>query len=55
MGKLVSVISGKIFDVAIDIRPGSSTFGKWHGVKLDAKIKNMFWIPDGFLHGFQVS
>lgn len=54
MGKLVSVISGKIFDVAVDIRPNSSTFGKWHGVVLDAKIKNMFWIPDGFLHGFQV-
>lgn len=55
MGKLVSVISGKIFDVAVDIRPGSSTFGKWYGVVLDEKTKNMFWIPDGFLHGFQVN
>jgi dTDP-4-dehydrorhamnose 3,5-epimerase len=54
MGKLVSVISGVIFDVAVDIRPGSATFGKWHGVYLDGKSREMFWIPDGFLHGFQV-
>lgn len=54
MGKLVSVISGSIFDVAVDIRPGSETFGKWHGVVLDAKTKTNFWVPDGFLHGFQV-
>ncbi|KAI1730870.1 dTDP-4-dehydrorhamnose 3,5-epimerase domain-containing protein [Ditylenchus destructor] len=53
MGKLVSVISGSIFDVAVDIRPGSETFGKWHGVVLDAKTKTNFWVPDGFLHGFQ--
>uniref|UniRef100_A0A1I7X974 Guanine nucleotide exchange factor VAV2 n=1 Tax=Heterorhabditis bacteriophora TaxID=37862 RepID=A0A1I7X974_HETBA len=53
MGKLVSVISGEIFDVAVDIRPGSATYGKWHGVLLNGKNKHAFWIPDGFLHGFQ--
>ncbi|KAE9552274.1 hypothetical protein FO519_004520 [Halicephalobus sp. NKZ332] len=53
MGKLVSVVSGKIFDVAVDVRPGSATFGKWHGIYLDAESKNNFWIPPGFLHGFQ--
>uniref|UniRef100_A0A915DB03 dTDP-4-dehydrorhamnose 3,5-epimerase n=1 Tax=Ditylenchus dipsaci TaxID=166011 RepID=A0A915DB03_9BILA len=53
MGKLVSVVFGSIFDVAVDVRPGSETFGKWHGIVLDAKTKNNFWVPDGFLHGFQ--
>ncbi|TKR72632.1 hypothetical protein L596_020050 [Steinernema carpocapsae] len=53
MGKLVSVVSGKIFDVAVDVRPGSKTFGKWHGVILDSQTKTNFWIPAGFLHGFQ--
>uniref|UniRef100_A0A914LBA4 dTDP-4-dehydrorhamnose 3,5-epimerase n=1 Tax=Meloidogyne incognita TaxID=6306 RepID=A0A914LBA4_MELIC len=53
MGKLVSVLAGSIFDVAIDARLGSPTFGKWHGIVLDAKEKTSFWIPDGFLHGFQ--
>ncbi|VDN56932.1 unnamed protein product [Dracunculus medinensis] len=52
MGKLVSVVSGKIFDVAVDIRPNSNTFGKWHGEILDGKSGTRFWIPDGFLHGF---
>lgn len=55
MGKLVSVISGMIYDVAVDIRPGSATYGKWHGVILDGKTNTNFWIPDGFLHGFYVS
>ncbi|KAH7705982.1 Protein C14F11.6 [Aphelenchoides avenae] len=53
MGKLVSVVSGKIFDVAVDIREGSPTFGKWYSVELDAESKTMFWLPPGFLHGFQ--
>ncbi|VDK52363.1 unnamed protein product, partial [Gongylonema pulchrum] len=54
MGKLVSVISGEIFDVAVDARPNSATFGKWHGIILDSKTRTNFWIPDGFLHGFYV-
>jgi len=53
MGKLVSVLSGRIFDVAVDIRPNSRTYGKWKGVTLDARSKTNYWIPDGFLHGFQ--
>uniref|UniRef100_A0A0N4Z6T7 Thymidine diphospho-4-keto-rhamnose 3,5-epimerase n=1 Tax=Parastrongyloides trichosuri TaxID=131310 RepID=A0A0N4Z6T7_PARTI len=53
MGKLVSVISGAIYDVAVDVRPGSATFGKWKSAILDSKDKAQFWIPDGFLHGFQ--
>lgn len=53
MGKLVSVISGKIFDVAVDARPDSATFGQWKSAILDSQTKNQFWIPDGFLHGFQ--
>uniref|UniRef100_A0A914ZMV2 dTDP-4-dehydrorhamnose 3,5-epimerase n=1 Tax=Parascaris univalens TaxID=6257 RepID=A0A914ZMV2_PARUN len=52
MGKLVSVISGMIYDVAVDIRRGSATYGKWHAVILDGKTNTNFWIPDGFLHGF---
>ncbi|KAL3103197.1 hypothetical protein niasHS_002383 [Heterodera schachtii] len=53
MGKLVTVAVGAIYDVAVDVRQGSPTFGKWHGVLLDAREKTFFWIPDGFLHGFQ--
>ena len=51
-GKLVSVVSGEIFDVAVDIRKGSPTYSQWTGVRLNAKKKNMFYIPEGFAHGF---
>ena len=53
-GKLVRVISGKILDVAVDLRPGSSTFGAYHSVILDSVKQNMLYIPKGFAHGFYV-
>lgn len=51
-GKLVSVAHGEIWDVAVDARHGSPTFGQWHGEVLSSRNHAMFWIPEGFLHGF---
>ncbi|MAV58455.1 MAG: dTDP-4-dehydrorhamnose 3,5-epimerase [Candidatus Marinimicrobia bacterium] len=53
-GKLVRVIKGKIFDVAVDIRKSSQTFKKWVGVELSSENKKQFWIPSGFAHGYLV-
>jgi dTDP-4-dehydrorhamnose 3,5-epimerase len=51
-GKLVRAIEGQVFDVAVDLRPGSPTWGKWHGVVLSGERQNQFYIPPGFAHGF---
>ena len=53
-GKLVRVVRGEVYDVALDIREGSATFGEWEGVTLSEDNKKQFWVPPGFAHGFVV-
>ena len=53
-GKLVRVIRGSVFDVAVDLRKGSSTYGKWYGAELSEENKKQFYIPEGFAHGYLV-
>lgn len=53
-GKLVRVIQGRVFDVAVDLRAGSQTYGKWYGIELSAENKKQFYVPKGFAHGFLV-
>ena len=53
-GKLVRVTAGEVFDVAVDLRRSSSTYGKWFGTALSAENKRMLWVPEGFAHGFYV-
>jgi len=53
-GKLVRVIAGEVYDVAVDLRKGSPTYGQWEGVYLSGENKTMFYVPEGFAHGFLV-
>jgi dTDP-4-dehydrorhamnose 3,5-epimerase len=53
-GKLVGVVSGRIFDVAVDLRVGAATYGRWAGRTLDADTGELLWIPEGFAHGYVV-
>lgn len=53
-GKLVRAISGEVYDVAVDLRRGSETYGQWRGVLLSAENKRQFYVPEGFAHGFLV-
>ncbi|MBK5967694.1 MULTISPECIES: dTDP-4-dehydrorhamnose 3,5-epimerase [Thiorhodovibrio] len=54
-GKLVQVLRGEVFDVAVDVRRGSPSFGRWHGCLLSEENKHQFWVPAGFAHGYLVT